>query len=352
MSNTFTINQASGSSPAPKKPNFEAMRYLVNDYMPDAIFISGGALRAGRGLRLLNQYLETGVGCRKLSYVADVMPCLWSLNWSNKSSALNDHIYTVQLQCYAKAGLPVGLCFDNPFITQEMLSDAYGQALVNALLGSNPTGQNFVCVASDALRDLLKKKYPKLIICAHQNRIIADMVKRTASFYNTLAERYDKVILHPADGSRSEITKDLKDKNKFVFIVNDPCLRTCPVRRDHLRCLSACRLEPFKVEHQHSIAKLIQQTACMEPAAMLSGQSSNLSRAQLEALYADGFRYFAFQSQRFEQMATLLSDIMNTLFTAAPEHTHQVSTLQANFYGLFSTDSKLTKSGIGDFDFV
>ncbi len=323
--------------------------YLIADHMPEAQFHAGGAFRFDTLLLSLYSYLNTHIKIRRLSRVFGTMPCLWSLDWHHgKGSALEDVEFCRMLDIYAVNKLPVTLVFDNPFVSEEMLDDAYCLGLVEELIRRDKLGQASVCVANDKLREQLKSKHPKLSIIAHPNRVIVEMQKRDAALYNKLLGQYEQVGLHPADAVKSSLTSGISDKHRIFITLNDSCLRTCPVRRNHLQALAKMRMQPYVNTHRISEADLVNKVGCKQLKNVMN-QSGNLSRASMAQLYEQGYRQFIFQAQTLKSPYTLAYDFLGGLFTVAPEHSHQVATIKSNMLSALSVPVRQLKSGVISF---
>ncbi len=319
--------------------------YLIADHMPEAHFYVGGALRFDSLLISMQSYLRTHVKVRQLDGFFGGMPCLWSLDWHRNTAGLEDVDYCRLLDIYAANKMGITLCFDNPFISDEMLTDAYGLGLVQEYLNRNKQQAASICVANDKLCDFLKAKCPQVRIIAHPNRIAVEMQKRDAALYNKLLSRYDQVGLHPADAVKTSLTAGIEAKERIFITLNDTCLRTCPVRRNHLQALANMRLQPFVNTHRMTEADLITKVGCKQLGNIMS-QTGNLSRATMHQLYEQGYRHFVIQAQTLRSPYTVATDVLNSLFTTSPEHSHQVASIKANLLSTMSMPTRKLKSGM------
>ncbi len=297
----------------------QKLSYLTQDDMPAARWTVGGALRYDTSLQAVARFLSTFLGVRTIDTVMAEPACLWSLDWFVQRRPTAQDDYVAALEYYAHNGIGVTLVFDNPYLRQEDVEDAYGLHLVRELYKYDRVRFNAVSVASDALAARLRAELPKLPVHCHINRVVVEKGKRTPAFYNKLAEQYERVCLHPADAVKPSLFAGIAQPARFDVVMNDPCLRTCPVRREHLQLLAAMRREPYKVEAMIRRSELLERAGChkVDAAALRQKVTNNLTRAEAHALYAAGFRSFIIQSQQFRNEATWLWDIFQCMFDAA-----------------------------------
>ncbi len=297
----------------------QKLSYLTQDDMPAARWTVGGALRYDVSLQAVAHFLSTFLGVRTINTVQAEPSCLWSLDWFvlRRPTAQDD--YVTALEHYAHNGIGVTLVFDNPYLRQEDVEDSYGLHLVRELYKHDRVRLNAVSVASDALAARLRAEFPKLPLHCHLNRVVVEKGKRTPAFYNKLAEQYTRVCLHPADAVKPALFAGIAQPARFDVVMNDPCLRTCPVRREHLQLLAAMRREPYKVEAMVRRSELLERAGChkVDAATLRQKATNNLTRTEAHALYAAGFRSFIIQSQQFRNEATWLWDIFQCMFDAS-----------------------------------
>jgi hypothetical protein len=262
--------------------------------------------------------------------------------------------YCNALEAYTKQNVGVILVFDNPNLSEADLNDSDCLGLVQELYNRDRVRKNAVCVASDALAARLRAAMPKLRIHCHLNRLVMEKGKRTAALYNKLATQYDRVCLHPADAVKPSITNALENKEKFDIVFNDSCLRTCPVRREHLSLLADMRREPYNTELMRRRSDLIARVACqkMDPTALAQKASCNLTRDEATALYEAGFRSFIIQAQQFRNEMTLLWDIFHCMLDYSPELCNKAALIASSGMAEFGKASSDLPSGLRQFSFT
>ena len=330
-----------------------ALNSLRGDYLTQATWPIGGAFRFDRSLQVILNTLQQVGNIFPITHVAGVMPCSWSLDWVAQRRPVSMTDYANALEAYARMGLGVVLVFDNPFLPDELLEDAYIPLLVQELYNRDRVRKNAVCVASDKMAAHIRSICPKLPVYCHDNRLVAEMGKRTPALYNKLASIYDRVCLHPTDASRPAIFGALEQPDKFEVVMNDPCLRTCPVRRDHLRLLAQMRREPYNTDLMSQRSNLIARTECqaINRDALKQKASANLTRNEAQALHDAGFRRFIICGSRFRNEMTLLWDILRCLQNDTPETSNKTALIATSAMAEFGKPTFSLPSGLKRFSF-
>lgn len=332
----------------------ENLRFLTQDYLPAAEWTVGGALRFDKSLLTINNFLSQMLAIRRFSNVAGAPPCSWSLDWFVQRRPIAFDAYCNALEAYAQQQTGVILVFDNPNLSEADLADPYCLGLVKELYNRDRIRKNAVCVASDALTAKLRAELPKLKIHCHVNRLVMEKGKRSAALYNKLATQYDRVCLHPADAVKPSIFNALENKAKFDIVINDPCLRTCPVRKEHTTLLADMRRAPYDTELMRRRSDLISRVACQKvnAAELQQKASCNLTREEATALYAAGFRSFIIQAQQFRNEMTLLWDIFHCMLDYSPELCNKAALIASSGMAEFGKASSDLPSGLRQFSFT
>lgn len=330
------------------------LRFLTRDYLPQASWTVGGALRFDKSLLTVNNFLSQMLVIRQFSNVAGAPPCPWTLDWFVQRRPLAFDAYCNALEAYAKQNVGVILVFDNPNLSEADLENPYCLGLVQELINRDRVRKNAVCVASDALAEKLRAAAPRLRIHCHPNRLVMEKGKRTPALYNKLAGLYDRVCLHPADAVKPSITSALENKEKFDIIINDSCLRTCPVRREHISLLADMRRAPYDTELMRRRSDLISRVGCQKclPGELVQKASCNLTREEACTLYEAGFRSFIIQAQQFRNEMTLLWDIFQCMLDYSPEISNKASLIATSTMAEFGKPSNSMPSGLRQFSFT
>ena len=330
------------------------LAYLTENYVPDAVWTVGGAFRYDRELIALAKYLGAFLKVRQITNVMGAPPCLWSLDWFVQRRPLPVERITARLQEYGRLNMGVHLVFDNPFLTDADAEDPYGLSLVQALAENNANRRNAITVASDKLRDKIHSLWPKCPVMCHVNRLVTEQGRRSAQLYNRLLQSgYARVCMHPADAAKPALLDGLLAPQRMDAVVNDPCLRTCPVRKDHLRVLAEMRRNTYDVRLMERRASLIARAECQKPDPTARRQlaSCNLTHNEIRALYNRGIRHFLIQSQQFRNEMTLLCDIFDCMLDQDPAISNKAALIATNSMVHLKPERNQIPTGLGEFSF-
>lgn len=331
----------------------KALHALVADYMPESYWILEGAFRFDASVRQLHKSTAMGPSFRRFWQVAGAAPCLWSLDWGAQRRVFSQNEIIALLKAYQQDHLGVTLIFDNPYVTEEMLGDVYAHMLVEELQNHNPEGRAALCVANDALAEMLKQRYPKLPVICHYNRLVAENGRRTPALYESLCKLYNRVMLHPADAARPALYKALKEPLRYDVVINDSCLRTCPVRREHMRLLAQLRGRPYDSDLIVQNQMLIDRVACRKPEAPVAGAKVRgfLTRNEALSLYEAGFRAFFVQGTQYRNEMTLLWDYLRCALDWQPVLSNKTAHIATSALASLKQHTPTLTSGLRFFDF-
>lgn len=329
------------------------LAFLLENHLPDAQWTLGGAFRFDASLGILLDFLSKTFPLRKPARVAGTPPCRWSLDWFVQRRPVNLVAYAQQLERYAQSNTGVLLVFDNPYITEDMLEDSYALTLVSELYRCDRVRKNAICVASDLLASRLRQHCPKMPLFCHPNRLVAETGKRTPALYAKLAAQYDRVCLHPLDATRPALYTALQEPGRYDAVINDPCLRTCPVRRDHMRLLADMRKSPYDMGLMARRSQMIDRNGChaVDATQLRQKATCNLTHEESAALYAAGFRSFIIQGNQFRNEMTLLWDIFNCLLDYSPQLHNKAALIATSAMAQFNLPRQQVLSGLRHFSF-
>lgn len=330
------------------------IRFLVDNHLPEAMWTFGGAMRFDSSLLNICNQLAQSFPLRKPARVAGCPACKWSLDWYTERRPMSVNAYNKLLEDYAAQNIGVVLSFDNPFITEDMLSDSYANTLLAELYKRDRVHRNAVCTASDLLAAHIRSQFPKLPVFCHANRLIAERNKRTAELYNKLLGEYNRVCLHPADATRPAITSAISAPDCCDIIINDPLPRNSAVRRDHLRLLADIRKDPYNADLARRRTTLVDRDGwhAIQRDSLRQLATCNLTRAESAALYAAGYRSFIVQGSQFRNEMTLLWDIFACTLDYSPELNNKAALLASAIMATFGLPKSELPSGLKDFSFT
>lgn len=332
----------------------EELLFMVENHLPHTQWTYGGAFRYDAALLVLVENLSKNFPLRKPFSVAGGPACKWTLDWYTERRPMSLARFSEMLEKYAALNIGVVLTFDNPFITDDMLADSYGTALVQELYRCDRVRKNSVCVASDRLALRIREICPKLMVCSHPNRLIMEQTRRTPALYNKLAEVYTNVCLHPVDAARPAIFTQLQHPEYFSVLVNDPLPRNSAVRREHLRLLADIRKDPYNADLRLHRARLIERDGwhVVDPASLRQKASCNLTHAETAALHAAGFRHFIVQGNQFRNEMTFLWDVFRCTLDFGPELSNKSALIAGSVMAMIGQAKNEMPSGLRDFQFT
>lgn len=330
------------------------IRFLVENHLPEAVWTFGGAMRFDASLLNICTQFDQSFPLRKPARVAGCPACKWSLDWYTERRPMSLDTYTRALEAYAARSVGAVLSFDNPYITEDMLTDSYANNLLAELYKRDRVHRNAVCTASDLLAAHIRSKFPKLPVFCHANRLIAEHNKRNAALYNKLLSEYSRVCLHPADATRPAITSAISAPERCDIIINDPLPRNSAVRRDHLRLLADIRKDPYNADLARRRTTLVDRDGwhTIQRDSLRQLASCNLTRAESAALYAAGYRSFIVQGSQFRNEMTLLWDIFTCTLDFSPELNNKAALIACSIMASFGLPKGEIPSGLKDFSFT
>lgn len=207
------------------------------------------------------------------------------------------------LSTYKEFGVNCFYTFSNNRIGKEHLGDRECNEMLEALVEVNHPG-NGVILSSDILSDYLRERYPSLL---QKVSVIKSDVERSqgrdAAWYLDLASRFDMVVLQPDDNFKVDLLEELRERDKFEFLVNEACVIHCPVRGKHYDAKSLValggyrdfsRLEPF--QRVGGLCGLKNYVA-PDNKKRTNRMSCRMTREELKELYDMGFRNFKLQGR-------------------------------------------------------
>ena len=331
----------------------EQLLFMVNNHLPHTQWTFGGAFRYDASLQVVIENLAKSFPLRKPFSVAGGPACKWSLDWYAERRPMSLQTYAATLEKYAALNVGVMLVFDNPYITDDMLNDAYGATLVRELYRCDRVRKNSVSVASDKLAARIREICPKLMVCCHPNRVIVEQNRRTPAMYNKLADLYSNVCLHPVDGTRPEIFTKIDHPEYFSVLVNDPLPRNCALRREHLRLLAEIRKDPYNAELCLRRAQLVEKDGwhVVDASTLRQKATCNLTRNETAALLAAGSKHYIVQGNQFRNEMTLLWDIFRCTLDYGPELSNKSALIASSVMAAFGQPKNQMPSGLKGFQF-
>lgn len=238
------------------------------------------------------------------------IPCRWNSGRIIKS--VSEQYQETVLEEYAKRGTGVLLTFSNYMMDQNDLDDTLSNRILD-MVAQYPG--NGVIAGSALLSDYVHKKYNDLFLSTSILRVVHEHGKGNVDYYNDLAMKYDRVVLHPDDGFNLELLEGLKEKEKFEILVNENCVRNCPVREEHCDIVSRYyaskrddRYMDALTDFKKNKCKSVQSIDALSSFIHGERKTCNMTTQELENLYTMGFFHFKIQGRSLSA-ASLIYDI-------------------------------------------
>lgn len=292
----------------------EVSPYL-SPHRTEAVWDVSGAFVADRELVAFHQFCREALGLEPFHIVHGAPLCLW--NSGRVLSHMMREAEDVRQAglAYEQLGISVYLTFTNLLLGPQELKDPTGHALCRFFTRHNPTGRNAAIIANHGLRELLRREYPDLRLISSVLHITNNEPERSPDVYRRLADEYDEVMVHPDDVRRPELLEKLENKDKYILLVNEYCIRNCPIRSFHYRSLSEQALN-FLSYDDSRFAQAQANNGCGNLHTLLSDEKRRvlaLNEPEINALYDMGFRHFKLQGRGHANAAPLLADLLRLI---------------------------------------
>lgn len=292
-----------------------------NRLWPAAEWDVSGAFVNDKELIAFFDYTKRVLGFEPFHWVHGAPLCLWNSGRVLKQLIRSaDEIRAAGL-AYEKRSIAVYLTFSNLLIDEKLLHDKMCNVLCRFFERHNPTRRNGVIMASDLLRDYIRREYPELRCVSSILHVVNQHGKGKIDVYRRLAEEYDEVMVHPDDVLNDTLLEQLEDKDRYTLLVNEYCIRNCPLRPYHYKVLSELALEFLSYDGQE-FDKRQNDNGCRDLGRMLTDERLGvlaLSTPEIAHLYDMGFRHFKLQGRGHANASSILLDLIRLAWrTDAP----------------------------------
>ncbi len=213
---------------------------------------------------------------------------------------------------YEKRGIALYLTFTNLLLREEHLKDPLGNALCTFATNHNPTRRNAVILASDALREHIRREFPSLRLVSSILKITAERGRRTPETYARYAEQFDEVMVHPDDVLNYSLLEKLPDKERYILLINEYCIRHCPLRSMHYTSLSHTALDFLSYDGSEFEARQADN-GCRSLYTLLTDEKHSvlaLNTPEIAHLRDMGFRHFKLQGRGHVNASAILFDLL------------------------------------------
>lgn len=220
------------------------------------------------------------------------------------------------IQSYAEWEIEVFFTFSNHFLKEEDLKDETANFMLKTLQQYKGGG---VILSSELLSQYLRESYPDLKQYASVVKTTMEKGKAKADYYLKLAEKYDRVVIHPDDNFNEKLLKELADYQAdcFEILVNEPCLINCANRIQHYSLIARSALDIQNALIQEELEHFTTEICESIPFGKQLGphnkrRNCSLSQEELQNIYQMGFRHFKLQGRNYGS-TTFLFDLCHYL---------------------------------------
>ena len=284
----------------------------LNPGWPDAVWDVSGAFVNDRELIAFHDFCSLLLGFSPFNIVHGAPLCTWNSGRVLKHLMRDaEEIRAAGLE-YEKRNIALYYTFTNLNLKEEHMSDPLGNALLTFATNHNPTGRNAVIMASDALLEHVRAKFPTLRTVSSILKITNGGGKGKLEAYQRLAEKYDEVMVHPDDVLNYELLEKLEDKERYILLVNEYCIRQCPLRAYHYSSLSQMALKYFGHDSSDFDAKQATN-GCRDIGTLFTHDKHSvlaLNTPEISKLRELGFRHFKMQGRGHANGSSILFDLL------------------------------------------
>jgi hypothetical protein len=325
-------------SPAcPSTPNgHDAARKLLNPHWPEARWDVSGAFAGDLVLARLHRFAREQLGLILFSQVHGAPPCLWA-GGRVKQQFLGRQAIERIIRGYEAVGVSVCATFTNVEIPPDRLGNGLGNFILACLSQYNPAGNNGVILCEETLADHVRREHPGLRRIASVVKIAKEQGKGNADYYRRLADRYDKVMVHPDDNVNLDLLAQLEQKDKYEILVNEQCILGCQMRTRHYEGISAQYVDPFDLTPSEEGQAMLARNRCLDLRRLLPPDSPArtlvLSTHELRQLYELGFRNFKIQGRGLNNDQLLGYQVLWWTLNQDPDVDHLTARLMQTMLG-------------------
>lgn len=285
--------------------------YLNPDW-PDAVWDVSGAFVNDRELIAFHDFCRLLLHVEPFNIVHGAPLCIWNSGRVLKHLIRDaEEIRAAGLE-YEQRNIAMYYTFTNLHLKQEHVKDPLGNAMLTFATKHNPTKRNAVIMASDALYQHVRSEFPELRTVSSILKITNGGGKGKLDVYKRLAEQYDEVMVHPDDVLNYDLLEQIEDKERHILLVNEYCIRHCPLRPYHYASLSDLALN-FLSNDGSDFDKRQDTNGCKDMGTLLTHEKHSvlaLNNIEIKRLRDMGFRHFKLQGRGHANASSVLFDLL------------------------------------------
>lgn len=285
---------------------------FLNPNWADAVWDVSGAFVNDRELTSFFDFCKAALGVEPFHIVHGAPLDPWNSGRVLKHLIRDAEEIRAAGLAYEQRKIAVYLTFTNLLLNESDMKSPLGNAMCVFFSRHNPTGRNAVILASDVLREHLRKEYPQLKLVSSILKITNGGGKGKIDKYRELAEQYDEVMVHPDDVLNDDLLEKLEDKERYILLVNEYCIRNCPLRPLHYTTLSHTAKDFFGYDAS-DFSKRQSGNGCQSLYTLLTDEKRNvlaLNTPEIAHLREMGFRHFKVQGRGHANGSSILFDLL------------------------------------------
>lgn len=277
----------------------------------DAVWDVSGAFVNDRELVAFFDFCKLLLGFEPFHIVHGSPLCAWNSGRVLRHLWRDAEEIRVAGESYAQRQIAMYLTFSNTLLEKKDMDDVCGLSLLTFIAKHNPTRRNSVIVASECLRQLVREQFPELHLVSSILHITQCGGKGRLDIYRRLAEEFDEVMVHPDDVLNISLLEQLEDKERYILLINEYCIRNCPLRPLHYRTLS--QMSTNFLADTSSFDEKQMKNGCQNLVTLLSDSSRSvlaLNTPEIQRLRDLGFRHFKLQGRGHSNATLILFDLL------------------------------------------
>ncbi len=306
----------------------------LNPLWADAEWDVSGAFVNDRELVGFHDFCTQLLGFAPFRIVHGAPLCVWNSGRVLKHLMREaEEIRAAGLE-YEHRNIALYLTFTNLLLQEDQLKDPLGNALCTFASRHNPTGRNAVILASDVLLEHIRREFPTLRLVSSILKITAERGKGRLETYRRYAEQYDEVMVHPDDVLNYSLLEKLEEKERYILLVNEYCIRNCPIRPLHYDALSHLSLNFLSYDSTGFEAKQAGN-GCQNLHTLLTDPKRSvlaLNTPEIARLREMGFRHFKLQGRGHANASSILFDLLRLVLRQDTASENAMHTLGQRFW--------------------
>ncbi len=289
---------------------------LINfERWPDAVWDISGAFIFDQDIIALHGFLTSYLGMQKPIHYVHGAPCITWNSGRVTREIYPPEFYNNAIKGYTKREMSVLLTASNTLLTEEHLDDYAANQYCTMLHNASGKTRHGIITCSDVLNDYVKKTYPKLQRISSILKICTERGKGKRDVYLRYLDEYDMVMLHPDDVCDTDFLATLPHPERFIALINEYCIRQCPIRHEHYKDLSQNSLN-FLGHDTSRFAQKQAKNGCGDIFHVLLSKTHGtlaLNHDEISRVYDMGFKHFKVQGRGMSNSAAYLTDLLRLM---------------------------------------